>query len=114
MVAQEPMAPGLSAALHIVGFHWDHLVIQESHHPAERTDETEIIIRPPHGLGEVQRMEDVIQDGRQQVDGLFAFQMFYGVHIAVLLDQVLYIHPLAPGKSLGGTGGVPVLIKGDL
>ena len=114
MVAQEPVAPGFSAALHIIGFHRDHLVIQESHHPAERTDETEVIVGPPHGLGEVQGMEDIIQDPWQQVDGLLAFQMLDGVHIAVLLDQVLHIHTLAPGKALGRTGGVPVLVEGDL
>ena len=113
MIAQEPMAPGLSAALHIVGFHRDHFVVQESHHPAEGTDETEVVISPPHGLGEVQRMEDIVQDSRQQFFRLFACQVFDGVHIAVLLDQVLYIHPLAPGKSLGGTGGIAILVKGD-
>ena len=58
-------------------------------------------------------MENVIQDGRQQVDGLFSFQVFDGVYIAVLLDQVLHIHTLATGKALGSPGGIAILVKGD-
>lgn len=59
-------------------------------------------------------MEDIVQDGWQQFFRLFACQVFDGVHIAVFLDQVLYVHTLAPGKALGSPGGIAIPVEGNL
>ena len=79
----------------------------------QRAQETEVKIGPAHVVGERNVGEDLLQHMGQQRSRRLSLCVFYGVDVIVADDQVFYIHPFAPGKSLGCFGRFAVL-KGNI
>ena len=113
-LGQEAVTTRRAARFDLSHFEGDDFIIQQSHDPAQRTDELEIKVRPAHVVREGQAADEIFEQILQQLSRSFAFLMNHRIDIAVFFDQVFRVNALAAGKALCCLGRIAVSIEGDL
>ena len=112
------MAPADAAGLHAGVFHFEHVRAEQSHHPADGTDELLGVIAPALGLGEIKLVSQAAQQLRQQGLRRLAGDLFHHVDVIHAFDLLGHdlgrVHALAAAEAQQGFGGLARLVVGGL